>query len=84
MAYDLLIKSGTVIDGTGAARRQADVAVADGRIAAIGKIADGAAKTIEAAGSSPPGLSTRTPITTPRSAGTRQSRRRRGTGSPRW
>jgi N-acyl-D-aspartate/D-glutamate deacylase len=46
----LLIKNGTVIDGTGAPRRQADVAVADGKIAEIGKIKDGASKTIDAAG----------------------------------
>ena len=50
MAYDLLIKNGTVIDGTGAPRRQADVAVMDGKIAEIGKIKDGANKTIDAAG----------------------------------
>jgi N-acyl-D-aspartate/D-glutamate deacylase len=50
MAYDLLIKNGTVIDGTGAPRRQADVAVKDGKIAEIGKIKDGASKTIDAAG----------------------------------
>ena len=50
MAYDLLIKNGTVIDGTGAPRRQVDVAVMDGKIAEIGKIKDGASKTIDAAG----------------------------------
>src|SRR4030081_503570 len=50
MAYDLLIKNGTVIDGTGAPRRQADVAVADGKIAEIGKVKDGASKVIDAAG----------------------------------
>ena len=50
MAYDLLIKNGTVIDGTGAPRRRADVAVVDGKIAEIGKINDGAAKTIDADG----------------------------------
>jgi N-acyl-D-amino-acid deacylase len=50
MAYDLLIKNGTVIDGTGAPRRQADVAVVDGKIAEIGKIKDGASKVIDAAG----------------------------------
>ena len=37
MACDLLIKNGTVIDGTGAPRREADIAVKDGRIAEIGK-----------------------------------------------
>ena len=49
MAYDLLIKNGTVIDGTGAPPRQADVAVASGRIAEIGKIGDGATRVIDAA-----------------------------------
>ena len=38
MAYDLVIKNGTVVDGTGATRYQADVAVADGKIAEIGKV----------------------------------------------
>ena len=33
---DLLISNGTLVDGTGAAAREADVAVKDGRIAAIG------------------------------------------------
>jgi len=50
MAYDLLIKNGTVIDGSSAARRQADVAVAGGRIAEIGRVKDGATKVIDAAG----------------------------------
>jgi N-acyl-D-aspartate/D-glutamate deacylase len=48
MSYDLLIKNGTVVDGTGAPRRRADVAVADGQIAEIGKITDGAKKVIDA------------------------------------
>ena len=48
--HDLLIKNGTVIDGTGALRRQADVAIADGKIAEIGKVKDGASKVIDAAG----------------------------------
>ena len=48
MSYDLLIKNGTVVDGTGAPSYQADVAVADGKIAAIGKITDGAKKTLDA------------------------------------
>ena len=50
MGYDLLIKNGTVIDGTGAARRHADVAVKGGRIAEIGKISEGASKVIDAGG----------------------------------
>jgi N-acyl-D-aspartate/D-glutamate deacylase len=33
MAYDLLIKNGKLIDGTGAPARHADVAIADGKIA---------------------------------------------------
>jgi N-acyl-D-amino-acid deacylase len=50
MAYDLLIKNGTVVDGTGAPRVQADVAIANGKIAEVGKIKDGAAKVIDAGG----------------------------------
>jgi N-acyl-D-amino-acid deacylase len=50
MAYDLLIKNGTVVDGTGAARVQADVAIAGGKIAEVGKIKDGASKVIDAGG----------------------------------
>jgi N-acyl-D-amino-acid deacylase len=36
--YSLLIRNGTVIDGTRAPRFEADVAVRDGRIAAIGRL----------------------------------------------
>jgi N-acyl-D-amino-acid deacylase len=49
MAYDLLIKNGTVVDGTGAPAKQADVAIAGGKIAEIGKIKDGAKRVIDAA-----------------------------------
>ena len=38
MQADLKLSGGTVIDGTGAERRRADVAVADGKIAAIGDL----------------------------------------------
>jgi N-acyl-D-aspartate/D-glutamate deacylase len=49
MPYDILIKNGLVVDGTGAPGRHADVAISGGTVAEIGKISDGAAKTIDAA-----------------------------------
>ena len=48
MSYDVLIKNGTVVDGTGAPRHAADVAVKDGRIAEIGKVSGSARKVIDA------------------------------------
>ena len=49
--YDLLIKNGTVVDGTGAPRFQADVAVKDGKIARIApEIAEEAETVIDARG----------------------------------
>ena len=48
---DLVIKNGMLIDGTGASRRIADVAIENGRIAAIGRIAeDRARRVIDAEG----------------------------------
>ncbi len=49
--YDLIIRNGQVIDGTGAAARRADVAIADGTIAAVGALGGArAASEIDAAG----------------------------------
>jgi N-acyl-D-aspartate/D-glutamate deacylase len=49
--FDLKITGGTVVDGTGAPRYPADVAVADGRIVAIGPALEGeAAESIDATG----------------------------------
>ncbi|MEM7141249.1 MAG: amidohydrolase family protein [Actinomycetota bacterium] len=49
--YDLLIRNGTVVDGTGADRRIADVAVTGGVIVAVGPDLDGDAdEVIDAAG----------------------------------
>ena len=43
-AYDLVIVNGTVIDGTGAPGRRANVAVKDGKIAAVGNVPASAGK----------------------------------------
>jgi N-acyl-D-amino-acid deacylase len=48
--YDLLIRGGRLIDGTGAPARAADLAVAGGRIAALGAIEGEAGAVIDAAG----------------------------------
>ena len=48
MAYDLVVKNGLVVDGTGAPARRADVAVAGGTIAEIGQVRDGATRVIDA------------------------------------
>lgn len=48
--YDLVIRGGVVIDGTGAPGFEGDVAVKDGKIAAIGKVDGAGAEEIDAAG----------------------------------
>ena len=48
MAYDLVIRNGLVVDGTGAPGRHADVAVADGKIVEIGRVGGSARQTIDA------------------------------------
>jgi N-acyl-D-aspartate/D-glutamate deacylase len=50
MPYDLVIKNGTVIDGSGLPRYRADVAVRHGRVAAIGRIRETAREVIDADG----------------------------------
>ncbi len=50
MALDLLVKGGSVVDGSGAAARRADVGVADGRIVAVGEVDGPARRTIDASG----------------------------------
>jgi len=50
MAYDLVIRNGTLVDGTGAVPRPGDVAVQDGRIVAVGQVSGDAARTLDAAG----------------------------------
>ena len=49
--FDLLLRGATIFDGTGGARQHGDVAVADGRIAAVGRLdAADAATVIDARG----------------------------------
>ncbi len=48
MAYDLLVRNGMVIDGEGTPGRRADVAIANGKIAEIGNIREGAKRVIDA------------------------------------
>jgi len=50
MHYDIIIRNGTVVDGSGMPRFRADVGIADGKIATIGKIRDNAREVIDADG----------------------------------
>ena len=51
MAFDILIKDGMIIDGTGTLRRDADVGINGDRITALGNLSDAeAARTIDAKG----------------------------------
>jgi N-acyl-D-aspartate/D-glutamate deacylase len=48
MAHELVVRGGTVVDGTGAPPRVADIAIDDGRISEIGRIDGPAARVIDA------------------------------------
>lgn len=48
--YDLLIKNGLVVDGSGAEPFHADIAIQDGVIAAVGTIREEATQSIDASG----------------------------------
>jgi hypothetical protein len=74
--YDLIIRNGTIVDGSGAPGFLGDIAVKDGVIAAVGTIAGTALRTItRAARSSPSALSTFTPIMRGRRCLIRKERR---------
>lgn len=47
---DLVLRGGSVLDGTGAAARTADVVISNGRIVEVGRAAGGARRVIDVAG----------------------------------
>jgi N-acyl-D-amino-acid deacylase len=50
MAMDMVIRGGTVVDGSGKPRFSADIGIKDGRIAEIGKVTTAAQRTLDADG----------------------------------
>ena len=50
MAYDLLIKNGTIVDGTRMPAYRGDIGIRNGRIVAMGNLTESASKTIDATG----------------------------------
>ena len=48
--YDLVIRNATIVDGTGKPAFAGDLAVRDGRIAAVGEVGDKGRKEIDAQG----------------------------------
>ena len=50
MAYDLVIRNGSVIDGSGMPAYRADVAIQDGRIVQVGKVSGEARRVLNADG----------------------------------
>ncbi len=50
MNYDLVIRNGTIVDGSGGVPYQGDVAVSGGLIAAVGSVEGAGGREIDAAG----------------------------------
>jgi N-acyl-D-aspartate/D-glutamate deacylase len=50
MSYDLVVRNGVVVDGSGGARYRADVGVTHGRISRIGRIKERGRREIDAEG----------------------------------
>ncbi|MFT3814914.1 MAG: amidohydrolase family protein [Acidovorax sp.] len=49
-AFDIVIRNGTVVDGSGGPARQADVAIANGKIAKVGQVPERGKEEIDATG----------------------------------
>jgi N-acyl-D-aspartate/D-glutamate deacylase len=50
MAFDLVVRNGMIVDGSGLPRYRGDIGVKDGKIAEIGRIASTAKETLDAEG----------------------------------
>jgi N-acyl-D-amino-acid deacylase len=50
MAYDVVVKDGLIVDGTGRKAFKGDLAIQDGKIVAVGEVSGEAARTIDASG----------------------------------
>ena len=50
MAYDLLIRNGRIVDGSGMPSYRGDIAIKDGKIKEIGRLSGSAGRTVDAAG----------------------------------
>ena len=50
MAYDLLLRNGRIVDGSGMPEFAGDVAVADGKIVEVGKLGGSARRTLDVQG----------------------------------
>lgn len=50
MSYDLVLRGGSVLDGTGSPAQTADVAITDGRIVAVGRTDGSARRTVDVSG----------------------------------
>src|SRR5262245_4439969 len=50
MDFDLVVRGGTIVDGTGRPGVRGDVGIRDGRIAALGDVKGSAAQTVDAGG----------------------------------
>lgn len=46
--FDIVVRGGTIVDGTGAEQYEGDVAIAGGRIAALGKLGGKGRQEIDA------------------------------------
>ena len=50
MAFDLIVRNGLIVDGSGSSSYHGDVAITDGQIVAVGRVDGAARRSIDAAG----------------------------------